>query len=360
MHRTRVAAVVTSLSFWAGCRGSDDAGDGAAGTGSGTATEGPGSTAATSPASSSSTTGTTGTTGTATAASSTSGASTAASTSSGSTSDTAGATTGGGAAGCPDPLPADWIFCEDFEDLVDPADRFFEYNDGGGRFVLADDAAYSGDWSMRATFEPGVEGTGWMSVAFGVNPAVYGGKPHIDPNGTYEEIWWRLRLRMEPGWPDVGPAKVTRATSIAKDDWGQAMIAHLWSAGSDVTLLGDPASCVQGGVVVCNGYNDFANLSWLGQMNGTSPLFSSAWSGTFHCIEGHVRLNTPGASDGVFEFWIDGNLENARNDLDWRGTYEGHGINLVSFENYWNGGPPATLQRWIDDVAIATVPIGCD
>ena len=352
------APLATSLLLVVACSGGSDP-SGSDGT------DGASSTATASGSAGTSSTGTSGT-GTGTSSSSggaSSGGSTGTSSSGGSTTATGGGSSGGSggaAAGCPDPLPAGWVFCEDFENLADPADRFFEYNDGGGRFVLAEDEAASGSKSMRATYEPGVDGTGWISVAFGENPIIYGNKPHYDPTANYDEIWWRLKLRMEPGWPDVGPAKVSRATVFAKANWGQAMIAHLWSAGSDVTLLGDPATCVTNGDVDCNTYNDFANLKWLGQMNGTTELFSSALSGQWHCIEGHVRLNTPGQTDGVFEFWIDGNLENARSDLDWRGTYTQYGLNLVSFENYWNGGPPQTLQRWMDDVAIATVPIGCD
>jgi hypothetical protein len=277
-----------------------------------------------------------------------------------STSDENTSSEGGDVATCPDQLPADWIFCEDFESIADPADRFFEYNDAGGRFALVDDEGASGSHSMRVDYDPSTESGGWISVAFGRNPIVYGGSPHYAVDDDFDEIWWSLRLKMEPGWPDTGPHKVTRATAFAAGNWGQAMIAHLWSAGSDVTLLGDPASCVTGSTVDCTTYNDFDNLQWLGQMNGTTPLFSEALSGVWHCIEGHVALNTPGQADGVFEFWIDSNLENARSDLDWRGGWADYGINLVSFENYWNDTPPQALQRWMDDIVISTVPIGCN
>ncbi len=351
MHRSIPTLVVAALALACASDPAGSAGDGSTG---GSSTSGSGSASASTSGSGTSSTSTSGS-GTSSTGSSGSGA--ASTSASGSGGDSG---TGGAGAGCPEPLPQGWIFCEDFETLTDPGDRFFEYDDGSGRFVLASDEAASGTRSMRATYEPGVNDAGWINVAFGENPIVYGNKPHYEPNATYTEIWWRLKLRMEPGWPDVGPFKVTRATVFAKPNWGQAMIAHLWSAGAEVTLLGDPASCVSGGTVNCNTYNDFANLQWLGQMNGTTELFSSALSGQWHCIEGHVRLNTPGQADGVFEFWIDGNLENARSDLDWRGTYTEYGLNLVSFENYWNGGPPKVLQRWMDDVAVATVPIGCD
>ena len=136
------------------------------------------------------------------------------------------------------------------------------------------------------------------------------------------------------------------------------MIAHLWSKGD--VLIGDPAGCVSGSSVRCSGYNDFSQLDWLGQMPGDTPIFSTEDSGRWRCVEGHVRLNTPGSSDGVFELWIDDALEARRTDLDWRGSYTSYGINAVFFENYWNEGSPVEQRRWFDDIAIATERIGCD
>ena len=95
-------------------------------------------------------------------------------------------------------------------------------------------------------------------------------------------------------------------------------------------------------------------------MPGTTPIFSTADAGQWRCIEGHVRLNTPGANDGVFEFWIDESLEASRSDLGWRGTFTAQGLNAVFFENYWNEGSPVEQRRWFDDVVVATTPIGCD
>lgn len=276
------------------------------------------------------------------------------------TADTSGQDTqmGQGASLCPSSLPTGWIFCEDFETTTDPSSVFFEYDDDDGEFVIVDGEGASGTHSMQVQWQSGEVSAGRFNVAFGRNPIVYGGRPHYTPEVDYDEIYWRMRVKHQSGWPDVGPAKLNRVTSMAKDDWGQAMIAHLWSSG--LVLLGDPASCVEGSTVQCSGYNDFSNLDWLGQMPGSFELFSSDASGEWHCVEGHVRLNTPGSSDGVFEFWIDGELQAERNDLNWRGSYEGHGVNLASFENYWNDGASAELRRWFDDIAIATVPIGCD
>lgn len=33
-------------------------------------------------------------------------------------------------------------------------------------------------------------------------------------------------------------------------------------------------------------------------------MFSTENSGKWYCVVGHVKLNTPGNQDGIFEFWI--------------------------------------------------------
>lgn len=281
----------------------------------------------------------------------------------GGTTTGAGPDTGGaseGRPGCPRPLPEGWVHCEDFEAVVDPADVFFEYYDGEGAFVLTDEEAASGHRSMRASYRAGVEGAGWLSVSFGENPIIYGQRPQVAKDQKFDEIYWRFRIKMEAGWPDVGPRKLTRITAFAHENWGQAMVASLWSDGSDVVLAAEPSSCVLEDEVVCQGYNDADGLQSLGPLVGTTPLFSNKYADAWHCVEGHVRLNTPGEVDGVLEFWVDDMLEAGRYDIDWRGNWDDYGLNLVTVENFWTGGAPQALDRWIDDLVIATVPIGCD
>ncbi len=135
------------------------------------------------------------------------------------------------------------------------------------------------------------------------------------------------------------------------------MISHVWSSDDALTL--DPASGVRGDRVVTTQYNDFDNLHWLGNRPASRiKLFSPEESGRWVCVEAHVKLNTPGKSDGVNQLWIDGRLEAERTGLDWRGSYTGHGINAVFLETYWNAGSPVSQSRWIDNFVISTDPIG--
>ena len=260
---------------------------------------------------------------------------------------------------CPDPLPEGWLFCEDFEGLADPTTVFFDYVDSDGNFVPVFDGGASGIGAMRAHYREGVEGAGFMSVSFGANPINTTGRPGYSNDSNFDEIYWRFRVKTQPGWPDVGPHNLTRLSAFAQSDWGQAVVASLASRGDDVMLEGTASSCVYDGQVACAGVDDTESLEPLSTLTGTTPVFSSERAGKWQCIEARVKLNAPGDSDGVFQLWVDGRLEGDRSGLDWRGSWSEFGLNLLSIENLWVGGAPADLDRWFDDLVISTHPIGC-
>jgi hypothetical protein len=264
---------------------------------------------------------------------------------------------------CPEGLPSGWVFCQDFETIADPHEVVLDYQDGsgqdGGSFLLVDGMGASGSHSMEVSYQPGFDGAGSMVVSFGASPIAFDGRPSYAPDASFEEVYWRLRVKMEPGWPSIGPGQLTRTVSFASDDWSEAAVAHLRSAGADVTMEALPVTCVSGMRVDCAGYDDEASLKELGSLVGETPIFSEEMSGQWHCVEGHMVLNAPGLADGTLEFWIDEELQASRSDLDLRGSWTEYAINALVIENLWPGGAPVPLRRWIDDVVISTEPIGC-
>lgn len=113
------------------------------------------------------------------------------------------------------------------------------------------------------------------------------------------------------------------------------------------------------GNIVTTKYNDFDNLHWLGYKRGVTPIFAPQNAGTWFCVEAHVRLNDPGQSNGVQEFWINGKLEARRTGLNFVGTYATYGINAIFLENYWNAGSPKLQERYFDSFVVSTRRIGC-
>lgn len=260
---------------------------------------------------------------------------------------------------CDEPDPA-WIWCDDFE--RDRLSSYFEYESEGDAFVREAGVGRGSSTGMRVHFEPGTVSAGALHLAFGRTPTAYMA-PVDDGTADYREIYWRLYVRNEASWTGGGGDKLSRATILANSSWAQAMIAHVWSGGSDPDwnyLLLDPASGTdEGGDLKSTRYNDWSNLRWLGVARGDTPLFDDAHVGEWHCVEAQVRLNTAGSSNGVFRLWVDGHLDAERTGLNWVGAYDAYGINAVFVENYWNDGSPQAQDRFLDDFVVSTEPIGC-
>jgi len=212
--------------------------------------------------------------------------------------------------------------------------------------------------AMRAGFKKGeVNGEGNRKLSFGDFPG--NGGPTVREGETFDEIYWRVYVKLEYGW-EGSPAKMSRATSIVSEKWRQAMIVHVWS-GKANTLTLDPASGVDGqsSTIVTTKYNDFDNLSWLGNSPSSNfKIYNTEESGCWILVEALARLNTPGKSDGLARLWIDGRLEAERENMNLRGSYTSHGINAVFLESYWNGGSVKTQGRWYDNFIVSTKRIG--
>ncbi len=256
-------------------------------------------------------------------------------------------------------LHPEWIFCDDFEDstaLVRQG-RYFEYDNNGGDFIVVDGAGMANSRGMRGLWQVGEIDAGHLSLGFGRNPNPYMNKG-IRSNEDFKEVFYRMYLKMDSGWQG-SPAKLSRASIITDASWSQAMIAHLWSDAQSHLLI-DPVQCVgTDNRPACIGYNDFSHMTWLGARSGRTTIFDSQHSGQWICVEHHVKLNDPGVSNGVQEFWIDGQLEVNRNDLNFVRSYGSYGINVVFFENYWNTGSPRLQGRVFDNIVVSTRRVGC-
>lgn len=254
---------------------------------------------------------------------------------------------------------AGWIWCDDFEE--DRLGKYFEYSNAGGSFVRASAVGVDGSHGMRARFSKGQVDAGSFKVAFGATPQSYF-RPVDQGKTKYREVYWRMYVKNAPNWIGGGGDKLSRATSfVSSSSWAQSMIAHVWSGGSGHNYLTmDPASGTDTqGNLRSTTYNDFANLRWLGAQSGRTPLFDRAHVNQWYCVEAHVRLNDAGQANGIFEFWINDQLEARKEGLNWVGAYDAYGINAVLFDNYWNDGAPQTQERYFDNIVVSTQRVGC-
>lgn len=256
---------------------------------------------------------------------------------------------------CATPDPS-WIWCDDFE-----TDRSADYFEGSADRQSS--VGINGSVASAFHFTQFAQSGGGIKIAFGRTPSSYL-RPVDEGTSNYREIFWRMFVFVPVDWVGNGADKLSRATILTSENWSQAMIAHVWSGqdpgdNSDLLYI-DPASGTDvTGNVRTTRYNDFANLRWLGATGSSFQVFSSANFGEWHCIEARARLNDSGLENGVFQLFINDNLEAERSGLNWVGNYAAYGINAVFFENYWNNGSPVNQTRYFDNLVISTQRIGC-
>lgn len=207
--------------------------------------------------------------------------------------------------------------------------------------------------SMELRYAPGEHGRGGRKLVFGDSPV---GRP-LRKGERFDVLYWRHYVLHPADWQGGAPDKMSRATIMTSSRWQQAAILHVWSSGVPLTL--DPATGVRGSDVVTTRYNDFPNLKWLSNApKGAFPAHGPEERGRWICVEAMMKLNAPGKKDGEARLWVDGRLDAERKGMDFRGAYEGHGINAVFLEAYWNKTSPVEQSRWYDDFVVSSSPVG--
>ncbi len=260
---------------------------------------------------------------------------------------------------CATPQPG-WVWCDDFDQ--DRLGSYFEYNNSNGGFTRASGVGNEGSTGMRVQFSTGQVSAGYLHLAIGRTPQSYF-RPADDGTADYTELYWRVYVRNQPGWTGGGARKLSRAFIFASSDsWAQAMVAHVWAGKppNQNYLYIEPVSGTDAsGNLITTKYNDLENFEWLGARKGDTPLFDAPAIGQWHCVEARVTLNDSGASNGIFQLWVNGSLDVERTDLNFVDTYSGYGLNAVYLENYWNEGSPQDQERYLDNFVVSTQPIGC-
>ncbi len=268
------------------------------------------------------------------------------------------------------------LFCDAFDDGVPIQEKWNGYNSGGGAFIPVPDVGVGGSSAMRMRYELGLVSGGRFSIALGKLPPFYRGegenwKHIISPDTIFRELYWREYIRLEAGWQGI-PRKQSRARVLiqpAPSDAAPhrtAFQAHLWP---DV----NPSNAHADGVLFFNntrGIDEEGNITdignntdtsvWLPRTHSSTVIFKAhPEQGEWICVEGHIKLNDPGTSNGVEEIWIDGRLEGQRADQNHVGTYTEYGLNQVVFDNYWNRGAPGENVLYRDNIVVSTERIGC-
>jgi hypothetical protein len=85
--------------------------------------------------------------------------------------------------------------------------------------------------------------------------------------------------------------------------------------------------------------------------------------GEWYCIEGRIRLNTPGEENGILQGWVDGVMAFDKDDIAFRRAAE-QDLHIRSFwfDIYYGGTATSPVENEVhfDSVALSDKPIGCD
>lgn len=247
------------------------------------------------------------------------------------------------------------LWCDDFEDgswFVTTADKNNPLNDG---------------WNGTPFGGPDPQGTNFgrcsgKGVA-GTNCAVTSG-PHggigqalamgdHDLNGLVgvDEIYFRYYVQPQPGYL-FGQEKALTFNQCCAGIGGIYFGTIFFGSGASVSSIRPHFYAIKQGV----------NLS----MNLGTDLFMSG--GNWYYIELHLKLNTPGSSNGIFELWMDdcgpnglgctgpGTLRTRYTNVLFRNAGDSTQIGSIWLENWANPAPIG--EMYYDQLKVSRIRVG--
>ncbi len=254
-----------------------------------------------------------------------------------------------------------WLYCDDFE--TDRMSEYYDYYSRWGRYNRSLGRGIGNSYAMTSYYgyyaaDPVTEPHGtWLKKAWGRTPDNAYYKPSGDANEAVREVYARFFMKTNTAEEVTSPMStgpLARLHGIGPDD----------TPFMNVELRYPDQSGVLQSVLSTGQFDSSGEPTGVDQellLSGSSPVMHRSEAGSWHEIEMHVKLNTPGQSDGVYELWIDGELESSAYNLDWSGDYEDYGINAIELYNTNNQPGVAGNDyeyRAVDNLLISRSRIG--
>lgn len=214
----------------------------------------------------------------------------------------------------------------------------------------------------NAALTPSVDGTALtVTIPAGRHHGTRFELPLADGAGiTPDEVYFRYDVRLAENWGGDGTGKLPGPAGLysetARGGFPSTPAHPGWSARLAFAPGTDPGT---------------SRLSYyvyhLDQPSryGQTMSFGERGiirNGDWYCVEGRVRMNTPGERDGLLEAWIDGMPVMSRDDLAFRRADEQFiGVSSFWFNVYFGGTQPSPNEKsaTFDNVAVGPTRIGC-
>jgi len=249
---------------------------------------------------------------------------------------TAPSSTSGGSA--PQPGPTDTIV---FQDGFERGDlSLWTQSPANGRYSLSTvpTRVRSGTQSLQVLFTP--------TNAYGLITRWF--------MPGYDEVYVRFSVMFEENFDEsFGLHFLTMAGNNINDQsssWGKAATVP---NGTDYFYAGVDPEFISGDATLkpLHFYTYWPDMSccYGNRFYQTSPKIPLV-GGQWQEVVFHIKLNTPGLSDGSQTLWINGVKQIDVQNMRWRTTTDLR-INEIRFDDYMSQGP-ATEHLWIDDVTV--------
>jgi len=224
-----------------------------------------------------------------------------------------------------------WLWCDGFES-GDPLTTAYQDVSANGMSVVTGEA-FEGTHSLRQTYSQGQVDAGWII--------------RVDTIGFPDHVFLRWYHKFEAGFQGFPPKMARIRYRLRSGDWSSPFAVHCWLETDGVLALD----------VQATNSTQANSVGWL-PIARTAFSFANAKNiGRWICFEMEMKLNTPGAADGLYRLWADDSLIAERTGVDLRGSLTNK-INEIMLDCYWNGGSPKAQSRYYDNVVISTQKIG--
>ncbi len=247
----------------------------------------------------------------------------------------------------------DVVFSTGFDEGSGWRSRWSRESSGSEAEVIATDPGLRFDQLAGAAFRVNLK----KGSNYGTDLRLY----LKDHGGEPDELYFRYYVRFAEDWnPDVSGGKMPGlGGTYGKAGWGGRRVDGTdgWSMRG-AFLQAFPNDHPMHGLTQLGTYayhmdqKDFWGDVWIWP---GALLARNRW----YCIEQYVRLNRPGAADGVIRVWMDGRLAMERSDIRYRSVERLHVED--AWLNVYHGGAavsPHNQHLYIDNVVIAKSYIG--
>lgn len=269
--------------------------------------------------------------------------------------DTSGATTTGDPSlepGCPEPLPAGWVTCVDFEN-TDGVPDGLSWITSDDNFVVSNDRSFSGDSAARIHHPQGDNNVGSAGINFGDSPH----DNDFSNDQVFDEVWVRMWFASDTDWPGDGHGELLQLNALDDDELRISQAVLRAEPNADV-YQARATTCVFDGVQNCDGNQDWLDDYDYPYQTGSQAVLPPGDDG-WHCAVVHAKLNDPGHANAEIDFEIDGVYEAGMADFDWRADWT-TGFNAALIPSWATGsGLDDAGTRYVDDFVIASTPLTC-